>query len=254
MPDPVTAADVARFHAEGWHVLRGIIPSRLVVDLRRVADQAREVARAAGGPQVQRLQPLLRHPLDERPLREYQALPALRAAVARLLSPAHRHATEDWLGMLFEPAATAWTTGWHRDWRDNSGIGRTRWEAARDDLDLLNQVNAPLYEDGCTWIVPGSHRRDDLPGERAAPAPDTAGLDPVAAERAVREHCLAMPGAMRLQLEPGDVAVYRSTLWHLGAYLPYQRRATLHDIVDHPRYRRWVDETRALIAAGAAAA
>ena len=48
-----------------------------------------------------------------------------------------------------------------------------------------------------------------------------------------------MPGAVRLRLNAGDCAVYRNTLWHLGSYLPYRKRATLHDAVETPEYAAW---------------
>lgn len=54
-----------------------------------------------------------------------------------------------------------------------------------------------------------------------------------------------MPGAKRLYLEAGDLALYRSTLWHIGNYVPYKKRATLHDNAMTPEYVAWRDEVRA---------
>ena len=54
----------------------------------------------------------------------------------------------------------------------------------RDPL-WFNQINCPLYEDNCTWFVPGSHLRDDFPAETAAaeaplPAAQKAARGPLA--------------------------------------------------------------------------
>ena len=37
-----------------------------------------------------------------------------------------------------------------------------------------------------------------------------------------------------MHLNAGDFMIYRSHGWHTGLYLPYQPRATIHDIVSHP--------------------
>jgi hypothetical protein len=38
-----------------------------------------------------------------------------------------------------------------------------------------------------------------------------------------------MPNAVHIVLQAGDVAFYRAVGWHIGNYVPYTRRATLHD-------------------------
>jgi hypothetical protein len=48
-----------------------------------------------------------------------------------------------------------------------------------------------------------------------------------------------MPGAVCLHLDAGDFALYRNTLWHLGNYVPYGKRATLHDAADTPEFLEW---------------
>jgi hypothetical protein len=58
-------------------------------------------------------------------------------------------------------------------------------------------------------------------------------------ERACLEYCRSMPGAQQLYLEAGDFALYRASMWHLGNYVPYSKRATLHDGVLTPRSGAW---------------
>ena len=118
------------------------------------------------------------------------------------------------------------------------------WEAVFHDTDYFNQLNCALHQDSSTWVVPGSHLRPDLPREHAAfparpiPSPAFEGTNEER-ERACLEYCRSMPGAVCLHLDAGDFALYRNTLWHLGSYVPYARRATLHDVVDTPEFIAW---------------
>ncbi|MBV7337604.1 phytanoyl-CoA dioxygenase family protein [Chloroflexi bacterium TSY] len=98
------------------------------------------------------------------------------------------------------------------------------------------------------WVVPGSHLRRDLPGEierfpdRPIPTPDLEGKTSEEREQICLDYCRSMPSAVRLSLDAGDFALYRSTLWHIGNYVPYRKRATLHDFVDTPEYNDWREQ------------
>lgn len=240
------------FHAQGYTVLRAVIPPSLIADLRREADRGRTQARERHGPQAQRFQPVAAYDLDCRPFADFRDLPELRAAVSTLLSPEHTYGNAELMGVLVEPAEQPYCTRWHRDWRDNAPhLDLAAWEAVFADLRCLNQVNCALYEDHSLWVVPGSHLRQDLPRERALfpsrpiPEPEPGGTTPEERERAAAVYCRSMPGAVRLHLEAGDFALYRNSLWHLGSYVPYARRATLHDFVDTPFFRSWRERVRA---------
>ena len=118
------------------------------------------------------------------------------------------------------------------------------------DLNLFNQINCALYEDHCTWVVPGSHLRRDLPREakrfpdRPIPGPDLAGKSNPEREQLCLAYCESMPGAVQLHLNAGDFALYRNTLWHIGNYVPYSKRATIHDGPMTPEFRAWISETQ----------
>ena len=94
---------------------------------------------------------------------------------------------------------------------------------------------------------PGSHLRPDLPRERAAfphfppRKPEVDDLGYAQRERTCLEYCRQMPGAERLVLDAGDFALYRNSLWHIGNYVPYRKRATLHDSVRTPEYDAFMD-------------
>jgi hypothetical protein len=218
----------------GLTVLRGLIPTTLLGDLRRETDKARVIARQQRGPLAQRLQPVFAYDeqLDLRPFHDFLALPGLRATVDGILSPQHRRTYM--MGVLLEPETAAWCTAWHRDIQ---GInqGNVSMEAVAN-LRMFNQFNAALYDDHSFWVVPGSHNRPDTDAERALfptrPVPPPAfpdSLSPVAREMACLGYTRQMPNAVQIVLSAGDVAFYRQTAWHIGNYVPYVKRATLHD-------------------------
>jgi hypothetical protein len=224
------------YETDGLTVLRGLIPPALLADLRREADRARQIARREGGPQAQRLQPVYAYDgLDARPFRDFLDLPGLRETVAQILGPDRR--PSDIMGILLEPAETPWCTNWHRDWGHHvAGLDMEMFFEAARNLGMFNQLNAALYQDASLWVVPGSHRREDTAAERARfpdpPAPGPALHDGMTAEEretACREYARSMPGAVEVVLGAGDVAFYRAGGWHIGNYVPYTRRATLHD-------------------------
>jgi ectoine hydroxylase-related dioxygenase (phytanoyl-CoA dioxygenase family) len=252
MPFLFSDQHIDEYHTQGYTLFRSILSPSLIADLRRVTDRAREIAREKHGPQAQRLQPVFAYDLDPQPFEEFGELPPLRDAISRVLSPRHTFGTRALLGVLIEPAERPWCTKWHRDWRDNApGLDVAAWEAVFHDVNYFNQLNCAVYQDSSTWVVPGSHLRDDLPREQAA---FPTGSIPAALleegtpneerERACLEYCRRMPGAVCLHLDAGDFALYRNTLWHLGNYVPYSKRATLHDVVDTPEFIAWRQRVR----------
>lgn len=239
---------IEAYNSQGYTVFRAILPPSLIDDLRRVTDEARALAHEQYGPQAQRLQPVSAYAIDQQPFDDFRELPELRDAVARVLSPRHTYGTQDILGVLLEPAEQPYCTFWHRDWRDNvSGLKLSDWDAVMRDTNYFNQLNCALYDDNCTWVVPGSHLRRDLPGEaarfpdRPIPGPNLEGKSAAARECLCLEYCQSLPGAVCLHLRAGDFALYRNSLWHIGNYVPYARRATLHDVVDTPEFAAWRD-------------
>lgn len=250
MPFAFSDQHIEAYRTRGYVVFRRILPPSLLDDLRRVCDRARSLARQERGPQAQRLQPVGRDDLDQRPFIDYAQLAPLNDAIAALLGAGFCHGQRHVMGVLFEPAEAPWCTAWHRDWRDNvAGLDLASWDAVFADDRYFNQVNCALYAESCTWVVPGSHLRRDLPREaarfptRPIAGPDLDGLDAAARERRCLEYVRSMPGAEQLHLEAGDFCLYRNTLWHIGNYVPYRRRATLHDAVDTDLFAAWRTKT-----------
>ncbi len=255
--------DAVSYRAQGWIVFRQAVPASLIADLRRSAGQARELARRLDGPQTQRLQTVGRHAeVDAGPLKDFTELPELNAALQALLSPRHYLSPPAAMAFLFEPAERCWATEWHRDWRDHmsaaqfEGVFAGDWEATATDLNLFNQINCALYEDTSTWYVPGTHARlQDTPAEvAAAKAADRAAVENTAGTRSeaaqevfLRDYCEGMPGAVQLTLQAGDIALYRSIGWHIGSYVPYRKRATLHCSAVTPEYLAFWKHSEAVL-------
>jgi ectoine hydroxylase-related dioxygenase (phytanoyl-CoA dioxygenase family) len=242
------------YERDGYAVFREILPTSLIADLRRATDQGRELVRKTGekdrqpvANQIQRFQPIAKYDIDQKPFEAFRDLPELRDAVQRLLSPQHTYGNpRTYLGVFIEPQTTPYCTAWHQDWRHFHPPSRPglTLEAKRDKA-LFNQINCPLYRDDCTWVVPGSYARDDTPAERAAFSEDIPTTPPLDGktneerERICLDYCRRMPGAQRLHLDPGDFVVYRNTLWHMGNYVPYMKRATILDLLDSPGFLAW---------------
>ncbi|MCX5662529.1 MAG: phytanoyl-CoA dioxygenase family protein [Planctomycetota bacterium] len=253
MPFELTDAHHDEYHRNGFTIFRGIVPLKLLIELRREADKGRAIARARGGENTQRLQPLRNHQeLDMTPFKEFANLPAINDALKAVVSPNIFYGLKDddrlgALGVLYEPATRPWCTQWHRDWRDNApGLDIKLWQDRLLDPEMFNQVNCALYEDTCTWVVPGSHIRRDTSAEIrrfperpiAGPAvPESASVEE--AELICLGYTASMPGAVQAHLNPGDFMLYRNSLWHIGNYAPYKRRATIHDVIGSPAFSQW---------------
>ncbi len=216
------------------------------------------IARKERGPQAQRLQPVYHYEeLDHQVFRDFLTLPAMQETVEKILGPGHK--PSQIMGVLLEPANEAWCTSWHRDWGYNlPGIDLEDFFQAVHNPRLFNQINGALYDDHSLWVVPRSHMRKDTEAERAAfsrippPAPELTGLSPEERELACAEYVRRMPGAAPVVLFAGDVAFYRNSTWHLGTYVPYVKRATLHDGYFCDEDYAWQAKARKTAAEGAA--
>jgi ectoine hydroxylase-related dioxygenase (phytanoyl-CoA dioxygenase family) len=247
---------IEEFQTHGFTVFRGIVPAKLIDELRAECDCAAELVRQQKGPNTQRFQPIDAFEINQKPFEEFQSLEEVHDAVSRVLPMPWESSGLHVMGVLLEPAQDAWCTSWHRDWRDNiKGLDLAAWEAQYQNLELFNQVNCALYEDSCTWVVPGSHLRRDTEAEfarfptRPIAGPQLDGLSAAEREVACLEYCQSMPGATRLFLDAGDYCLYRNSLWHLGNYIPYRKRATLHDGIMTKSFREWFETAPKIAAA-----
>ena len=180
--------------------------------------------------------------LDQKPFQDYAELPELLAAIQGVLTAEHFIAGPETLGILYEPAERPWCTVWHRDITEQSSyVDPEEIRRLSKDPAFFVQINCALYTDESLWYIPASGGRPDTPAEGRV-ARDQPNLEDVGDEEAERrcvEYGRAMPGAVRVILEPGDFMFYRPIGWHLGSYTPYRKRATLHDFIWNPESQSW---------------
>ncbi len=140
-------------------------------------------------------------------------------------------------GMLASGGDQPYRQAWHRD------IGKP---GAPDEAEFLRrhhgrfvQFNAPLLPgDRFLNIVPASHLRASTPEEIQASQEG---------EKA------RMPGAMEVELEPGDIAYYNANLWHRGWNPEGQKRWTMHCAfwrAEYPVMKHEYGQREALLAPG----
>lgn len=230
------------YWSQGFMNLRGIVPPPLRRDLRREADKARIIARENLGPQAPRLSGIDQYSdrVDLAPFRDYCELPDLCEAIIRIFGEGFIPARVDSMSILIEPLDHSWVHGWHRDGAIEVPPARQNDPDVRGALaelwrspHLFNQVNCALYRDSTLWFVPGSHMRDDLPGEVQTSYTD---LCPARSDNQSEEqfeqicldHAQQFKAAVQIHQEPGDFLVYRNAGWHCAHIVKYQPRATLH--------------------------
>jgi ectoine hydroxylase-related dioxygenase (phytanoyl-CoA dioxygenase family) len=244
---------IHQYRSLGYVIFRQVLPASLIADLRRAALRIPELARKNGGPQAQRLQPIKKY-LDEKEFKsflDYSHLPPLVDAIQKILSPRNvlSGGVLETGGVFVEPADLPGCTDWHRDIRETHNVPDVE-EFRRITIDPLwfNQINCPLYEDNCTWYVPGSYLRQfDLDGETAAAGNSPNQIVDKASyeerERRNLEYARSMPHAIRAAMDAGDFMLYHPNGWHLGNYLPDRKRMTIHDYAPTPElvdwYARW---------------
>ncbi len=254
MITPITEEDRKRYREEGYHIIPQIIPASLLKDLRREAAKAQAIARRIDGPQAQRLSAIntCREELDMNVFKDFDEIEGLNQAIQDLLTPAHFLQPTADATILFGPCDRPWSTEWHRDFRDHiekalweENFGDKAWEGISNDFNFWNQVNCPLYEDNSTWYVPRSFKRvRNTKEERELYASSTQEIlrnetseqSDESLELYCLNYCQAMPDAVQLVLNPGDFCIYRNIGWHIGNYVPYRKRMTIHTQCDTPEF------------------
>ncbi|MCZ6635194.1 MAG: phytanoyl-CoA dioxygenase family protein [bacterium] len=215
---PLGDLDLINYHQQGYLILREAFTSERIQALldavNRLIDRA-----LSGNPELRwmdrenrlpaRTGHLL-HPEKYDPAFAEWLNDDLAPQIEALLSdcPA-RHSL---FGMLASGGGQPYCQKWHRD------IGKPGVPGEADFLKRFHgkfvQFNAPLLAgDRFLNIVPASHLRDSTPEEiRASADGDQAD----------------MPGALIVELEPGDIVYYNANLWHRGWNPEGINRWTLH--------------------------
>jgi len=220
-----------RWHQHGYFVVRAFASAAEIHTLRRSCDRVLERKRRASqsiGHTTTHIDGLL-DPVEfgDEPQRLQQLLEffgsARLCALLRDLAPAS--AGDPWLKTLqyfHEPTVRDWQGAWHRD----SQFGRSDAEVEKAYMRSLTAVRfrVACLQDDRLELVPGTHARWDTDEElairkRQALAGLVVPVEPSAD--------VAMPGAERVVLEPGDACVFHAWMIHRGSYTRSPARRTL---------------------------
>jgi hypothetical protein len=147
----------------------------------------------------------------------------LHPQIEKLLGAPPRHSL---FGMLAGGGGKKYLQAWHRD------LGKP---GAPDEVAYMTrfhgkfvQFNAPIQpRDRFLNIVPASHNRASTPAEVAA-SKAGEGLGEREAVEKLPVEGGPMPGAITVELEPGDITFYDANLWHRGWNTAGDRRWTMH--------------------------
>lgn len=209
----LTAAEREQFHSQGY-LIRDALSAD---DLARYVDGV-EQARAARGERGRMMNLQFLQPGKEvRAIQDVICQPALRAIAADLLGEG---IVIDGASLFYADAGVDYRQGWHRDLMQvpDEQID-PRWFSADYRYNYV-QVNIPLTDDPCLWIVPGSHRRP-LNAEERAVFGNTEKMAPVDAPE--------LSGGKQLVLQPGEAVFYNNYAVHRGyGGVLAQRRITIH--------------------------
>jgi hypothetical protein len=220
-----------RWRTHGYFIVRGFAGAAEVDALRGSCDRVLERKRAQSqsvGHTTTHIDGLLDpaefegEPQRLQQLLEFFGSPRLCALLRDLAPPS---VGDPWLKTLqyfHEPTVRDWQGAWHRD----SQFGRNDAEAEQAFMRSSTAVRfrVACLPDDRLELVPGTHARWDTDEEltirkRQALAGLVVPVEPSAD--------LAMPGAERVVLEPGDACVFHAWMIHRGRYTRSPARRTL---------------------------
>ena len=107
--------------------------------------------------------------------------------------------------LVFNPGVT-YVQGWHRDVIQIPEDEIEDWLFSPERHHNSVQINLPLVDEQCLWVVPGSHRRPNTDEENAvfAGSKHYSAID------------VEMPGAVPVALRAGQAVFYNNNLIHRG--------------------------------------
>jgi hypothetical protein len=214
----LTPAQKEQYQAQGYLILRGVIPPAEIEALKADIRQLVDASAAGQGPDLSWINREKRIPerLGQL-LRPGWIRPAFAASLEsgpyfpvaeQILGAPVRYSL---FGMLAGGDGKPYVQNWHRDLAPTEGEHQV--EILKRNYRLVTQINAPLFPDRYLTIVPGSHLRPTTAAERQVLAQSPTG---------------DMPGQITVETEPGDVAFYYPNLLHRGLNPAGMLRWTMH--------------------------
>jgi phytanoyl-CoA hydroxylase len=209
-----TPAELDQFARDGFVIARGLVPNAAceamkAVALRHLAGEiqpleyeaqvrypgAPESLDAPGGRTVRReLQACAR----DASFRDWATSPELASRLVQLLgSPLQLSQAHHNCIMTKNPAFSS-ATGWHQDIR--------YWSFQKPELVSVWLALGPEHEEnGCLWLVPGSHRMEFLPDQFDGDRFFRSDLD---------QNCRVIESKVAAELDEGDVLFFHCRLLH----------------------------------------
>ncbi|KAG8863961.1 hypothetical protein FRB96_006834 [Tulasnella sp. 330] len=225
----------SRFDEQGYVVVPDLISPHLLQPLKEACDcvivktrsgewQHRRIVGkqfppfidTEGEPDSWGVQHLMHPALGEPVFAEWYGSDALRSVCQELMACEEGDLQLELFNLLINPERHKFALRWHRD-----DLPPTATEDQERQYLAVQaygvQWNTALYPDSCLYIVPKTHNRPRTDIQRAQSSSLKPPADP-----------LHMPGAIQVQLAPGETVFYDNNILHCATYDPSQVRATLH--------------------------
>ena len=197
---------------EGYYILRGVVSSEEAAEMRGVIKNVILSPEPDARTDIDPMDPMGDTPAARasrfRKLNRFcHTAPLIWHAVhAGAMAPLARHYMGDEVLLKFssvfiKPARTGAATPWHQDnglWRDGETEPFNFWMA----------LDPATKENGCLQFIPGSHQTEIVP--------HVLYEDSIHGElpRGRVKEMIAAHGVEHIELQPGDVVCWHSSLWH----------------------------------------
>jgi len=222
-----------QYDTEGFVIIPNLISPDLKPELERACENVISKTRSGDwphrrvvgkqfppygndGPDSWGVQHVMHPDLGEPAFAKFYASQELRDAARLLLDCQYENLQMELFNLLINPESHDFALRWHRDDVKESATEQEEREALGKSYHGI-QWNTALYEDGCLFVVPRSHKVPRTSDQRLHSSTPDAPPDP-----------LTMPGAICVNLQPGETVFYNNNILHCGAYNSKARRATLH--------------------------
>lgn len=143
--------------------------------------------------------------------------------------------------LYMDPPGEGWNGIWHRDcqfYAPDDEVKERQMVTEEADPPRELHMHIPLVPTAASEVVPGSHTRWDTPEENHI--------------RRHNPHTDDMPGALNLQMNPGDLGFFHVNALHRGLYQVGVPRRTITVTYTHPNYSRpataqWMKDWRGYV-------
>lgn len=209
----LTAEELRQYRTDGY-LIRDVLAADAVAAYRMRAEEALRAREGARMVNLQFLQP----GREVRGIQPIVANTTIRAVIADLLGGGE--IVIDGASLFCAEAGIDYRQGWHRDLMQIPDAEIDPAWFTPTHLHNYVQVNLPLLDDACLWVVPGSHSRPFDAEERSIFG---------ASQKMASVDAHALSQARQIVLRPGQAAFYNNHAVHRGyGGTLAQPRMTIH--------------------------